>query len=119
MTENLLDKIQTYKGANGYAIIALIALGNHYYPFLHRQYWNSVLTGTHLALDEMRSLLVTALVDSSVHFTSNVNSTAQSGQKSAHPQSWQGWEGRRNKESDRNGGGRVMEVEMNTVRCRY
>lgn len=45
------------------------------------------LTGTHLALEEIRSRVVTGLVDSSVHFTSKVNSTAQSGQKSWQVQS--------------------------------
>ena len=42
------------------------------------------LTGTHFWLEEIRSLVVTARVASSVHFTSSVNSTEHSGQKSAH-----------------------------------
>ena len=42
------------------------------------------LTGTHFALEEMRSRVVTGLVASSAHLTSSVNSTAQSGQKSWH-----------------------------------
>ena len=41
-----------------------------------------LLTGTHFALEEIRSRVVTGLVASSAHFTSRVNSTAQSGQKS-------------------------------------
>ena len=39
---------------------------------------------------DLKSLVVTCLVCSSLHFTSSVNSTAQSGQKSAQVQSLQG-----------------------------
>ena len=50
--------------------------------------YRELLTGTHLGLLEMRSRLVTALVVSSLHLTSRVNSTEQRGQYSVHSQSY-------------------------------
>lgn len=46
-------------------------------------------TGTHCWLEEMRSFVVTDLLFASEHFTSRVNSTAQSGQKSVQTQSFE------------------------------
>ena len=63
---------------------------NQYY-WQHSNRMNATrlsLTGTTLGLLEMRSALVMCLVWSSVHRTSNVNSTEQSLQNSSHVQSY-------------------------------
>ena len=73
--------VQQYSTTETDFIINNVILTTYFFLLL------MLLTGITLGSDEMRSLVVTCLVWSSVHLTSRVSSTEQSGQNSSQVQS--------------------------------